>query len=306
MSELSISFVLLTYNQQDTVREAVESVLAQEGPNLEIVISDDCSTDNTFELIKSTVKDYIGPHKIILNRNNTNLGIAGNLNKVHQLSSGDYLICGAGDDISYPHRSKLICNAFTTSNPLLVCSYVNLIDQEGTPLPYNFDHILFHKHNWDVNQAAKSLFLYIGATGAWHRSLYERYGPFESIAEDLILGFRAALENRVTVINERLIKWRTGGVSSIEQNYENFSLFLNSQREFCVWAQAVFTQRIRDARNYGLDSKSTVLKLLQLEKDNIDSKIKLYEKNYSLLYRNIWLRIKYLNRKRLRRRRSKK
>ena len=310
MSELSISFVLLTYNQQDTVCEAVESVLAQEGPNLEVVISDDCSTDNTFELIKSTVKDYKGPHKIILNRNPQNLGIAGNLNKVHQLSSGDYIIYGGGDDISYPHRSKLICKAFTLNNPLLVCSYATLIDKEGRPLPGNFDSALFYQQKWDVNQAATSMSLYIGATGAWQRSLYDRYGPFEPNAfEDLVSGFRAALDDSVNVIDEKLIKYRLGGISNFALYHDSFSQFLISQRKKYNLFQAVLTQRIRDARRYGLSEKSKVMRILQMEKDSIDSKLNLYEEKKLFLYRHIWhiwLRIKFLNSQRLRRRRSKR
>ena len=51
-----ISLVLVSFNQQKYVREAVESALAQDYDNLEIVISDDCSRDKTWEIISQRPK----------------------------------------------------------------------------------------------------------------------------------------------------------------------------------------------------------------------------------------------------------
>ena len=303
MTKLSVSFVLLTYNQQDTVCEAVESVLAQKGLNLEIIISDDCSTDNTFELIKSTVKDYKGPHKIVLNRNPQNLGMAGNLNKVHQLSSGEYIIYGAGDDISYPYRSKLIYKAFTKNNPLLVCSYATLIDQEGTPLVGNFHNALFYKKEWNLHQAAKSMSLYIGATGAWQRSLYDQYGTLEVQAiEDLVLGFRAALDNRIYVINMEMVKYRLGGMTSFISESDSYSSFVNSKQRSYIVIQAVVRQRIRDALQFGINENSKIIKILNLEATKAKIGLNIYEGKYSTflisLASNIFIRFLFWKSKR--------
>ena len=303
MTKPSVSFVLLTYNQQDTVCEAVESVLAQEGLNLEIVISDDCSTDNTFELIKSTVKNYKGPHKIILNRNTTNLGIAGNLNKVHLLSSGEIIIAGAGDDISYPQRSKLILGVFTRETPLLVCSYATTIDQEGITLPGSFHNALFYKQKWDLHQVAKSKSLYIGATGAWHRSLYEQYGLLErETIEDLVLGFRAALEDRIHVINQELVKYRLGGLTTFISESDSYSSFINRKQRSYIVIQAVVRQRIRDALHYGIDENSRIMKILKLENTKAIFRLNFYEGKYSTYWIsyacNIIIRLLFWNLKR--------
>lgn len=96
MSSISLSYVLLTFNQRATVAGAVRSALAQDVQPMEIVISDDCSTDGTFSEVESVVAGYQGPHRVILNRNPENLGLAGNLDKVHELSSGDVIIGSSG------------------------------------------------------------------------------------------------------------------------------------------------------------------------------------------------------------------
>lgn len=46
------SFVVLAYNQQDSIAEAMRAALAQDYPPIEVLISDDCSTDCTFEIMQ--------------------------------------------------------------------------------------------------------------------------------------------------------------------------------------------------------------------------------------------------------------
>ncbi len=52
--------------------------------------------------------------------------------------------------------------------------------------------------------------LYIGASGAWSKKLYEHFGPleFSRAYEDLVLGFRAALNDAVLYVNESLVRYR--------------------------------------------------------------------------------------------------
>ena len=134
MAEPSVSLIMLTYNQSAYVAGAVESALAQEGAPIEIVITDDCSRDDTFAIIEKTVAGYAGPHKVIVNRNPEKLGLAGNIDMAHRLSSGDILIAAAGDDMSLPQRANRIRAAFGTHQPSLLCSYADVIGPDGAPI----------------------------------------------------------------------------------------------------------------------------------------------------------------------------
>ena len=110
-----VTFVLFAYNQDQFIHEAVSSALMQDYELLTIIISDDCSDDKTFEIIKSTVNSYVGPHKVILNRNEINLGRHGfcaHVNKVFELVEDDLIIIAAGDDISLPERTSVLVNAW--------------------------------------------------------------------------------------------------------------------------------------------------------------------------------------------------
>ena len=108
-----VSFCILTYNQEKFIEDAIKGALSQEYDNLEIIISDDGSTDRTYDIAKNLIDNYKGPHKVILNRNNPNLGIREHCNKLlYELAKGEYILLAAGDDISAPERTKEYVNLF--------------------------------------------------------------------------------------------------------------------------------------------------------------------------------------------------
>src|SRR5688572_9969862 len=95
-----LSYVLLTFNQDQYVQAALSSALAQTYQPMEIIISDDYSTDQTYPIICSLVSNYQGPHRIRVRKNDKNLGIGEHLNAVMQIASGKLIIMAAGDDVS--------------------------------------------------------------------------------------------------------------------------------------------------------------------------------------------------------------
>jgi len=96
MNELpKVTIMISTYNQSKFVSQAIESALAQDYPNLEIVISDDCSTDDTPKLIEN----YLKESKIKFFRNEKNLGMTLNFRKLlYECASGEWVVHLDGDD----------------------------------------------------------------------------------------------------------------------------------------------------------------------------------------------------------------
>lgn len=94
-----VSIFAVTYNQEQYVDDMLDGVFAQDYPNLEIVISDDNSTDATWEIVTARVEAYVkdrGLHRVIINRNSRNLGIIGNVEKAIELSHGELLVAQGG------------------------------------------------------------------------------------------------------------------------------------------------------------------------------------------------------------------
>ena len=123
-----VSFGIITYNQEQFILDTLKGAVSQEYDNMEIIVSDDNSTDKTFEIVESFVKSYEGPFKFILNKNKDNLRIAGNVNKVIELSHGDYIILADGDDISLPNRVKLSVEKIDELGVLSMTFNMNIID----------------------------------------------------------------------------------------------------------------------------------------------------------------------------------
>jgi hypothetical protein len=125
--------MLLAYNQEAFVRDAVRSVLAQDFEPLEIILSDDCSTDRTFEIIEAEASAYKGPHSVILNRNEENSGTE-HINKLQQMARGTILVTGHGDDLSMPQRTRRLVAAMSENDVSLVSSNAEVIDAEANIL----------------------------------------------------------------------------------------------------------------------------------------------------------------------------
>ena len=92
-----ISVAVITYNQQETIGQTLDSILMQKGEfDLELIIGEDCSTDDTWAICHDYVERY--PNMVKLLPNAHNLGIMANYARVIQVCTGDYISNIAGDD----------------------------------------------------------------------------------------------------------------------------------------------------------------------------------------------------------------
>ena len=114
-----VSVSLVTYNQQEFIRESIESVLNQDYDNLEIVIGDDCSQDNTWAIVQEYQRNY--PDKIKAFRNEQNLGITGNCNEVLKRCTGKHIAFAAGDDVMLPGKISKQIEVMERDQSVVLC-----------------------------------------------------------------------------------------------------------------------------------------------------------------------------------------
>lgn len=103
-----VTFAVIAYRQEAFIREAIEGAFAQTYEPLEIILSDDCSPDRTYQIMQEMAAAYDGPHRVVLNRNDPNLGLTEHFNALVRLASGTFLVVAAGDDISAPNRCEIV------------------------------------------------------------------------------------------------------------------------------------------------------------------------------------------------------
>jgi len=204
-----VSVIVVSYNQEAFVREAVRSAFAQTYSPLEIVLSDDCSADRTFAIMEEEAAAYGGPHKVVLNRNPTNIGVAQHYNRAAGLATGEIIIVQDGDDVSLPGRAAKIVHAFQAPAPVdMVCSNVLMIDKAGAALPPREAPPVVPLSLEAA--AAKGSVSALGCAAAYSRALWTKYGPIDSevLQEDVVLPFRALLERGIRIVEEPLVKYR--------------------------------------------------------------------------------------------------
>lgn len=273
------SILILTYNQEPWVVEAVESALAQQQCRLELFISDDASTDQTWERIQTAISGYTGPHRITLNRNESNLGLAKHLNLCMEMIGGDIVIAAAGDDVSFPLRARLLIDEFLRSDALLVFSDYVPIGLTAKDFPEEFKNRMFQFHHAPLDAIVSSMSLYPGATGAWRRLLFDRYGDIaDGCFEDLILGFRAALEMRVSSLPHKLVGYRVGvGMSRVSLSRWNYVGWKNARVWSLKVARATLRQRINDVLISDHRDRDRVIDLGLEELKSVDQRIHHHE-----------------------------
>ncbi len=125
---------MVAYKNYRYIYDAIESVLMQDYPNIELIVSNDGSDDfNEDELIAYFNKNRTeNISKIIINNNERNMGTCRHLNKVKSMSQGKYIMFLAADDALYDTKSiSNIVQAFAeNSEPYAVCGNCGMYDVE--------------------------------------------------------------------------------------------------------------------------------------------------------------------------------
>ena len=212
-----VSFFVTAYRQEHLVRAAVEAAFAQTWQPLEILLSDDCSPDGTFAVMQAMAAAYRGPHRVILNRNPQNLGITAHVDRIMQLTSGDFVVQNAGDDVAVPERTAKLVAAWLASGrrAKAIHSGRRRLDEAGGQHEVIDDgpRILAGMTPLEVIRDHGTL---VGASLGWDRDLWRVFGPLgpTPVFDDFPTAFRASLIGDIGYVAEPLLGYRMGGTSS--------------------------------------------------------------------------------------------
>lgn len=209
-------FAMRHFNNAQFVEAALRGAFAQTYSPLDIVFTDDASTDNGFELAQRMATRYTGPHRVILSRNERNVGLGAQTERVLELSAGEIIVLADTDDVSLPDRCQRVYEAFRDGGPQLlgVDSYFDLIDAGGNPIRGLSQRVAKTRSNagaWTAEMQARGMAGPTGAVFAFRRSVSEA-GP--SLAglrhhEDMVLGFRCLVLGRMSTITDVLVLRRS-------------------------------------------------------------------------------------------------
>lgn len=235
MSQPLVSFVMLTYNQEQFVFDAIEGVLSQDYPNIELIISDDASTDGTCDLIRTYLSENETKFPVTFIVNKHNKGIVGNFLGAIKECRGDFIAAAAGDDISLPNRVSAQLRSISKSNASIVVSDYKIMDDGGVISanvysPYNKNDLVqkvFHEKNGVGIH---------GASAFYARRIFDLVPdlPGKYLFEDSLMTFVSYWNGLVVDrISEPLVLYRThaSSLSNSFHHRDGFRSMLHAEQK---------------------------------------------------------------------------
>lgn len=245
-----VTFALLAFKQEAFVRAAVEGALAQDYPNLQLLISDDCSPDATYAVMQEATACYCGPHDVSVLRTPRNLGLSKHLQTLVAAAEGELIVLAAGDDISAAGRTTRLVEAWQANGggPAVLYSDCRMMNLAGDIIVSRSPKMQHQPPSFE--QACRGILEVHGATTAVTTAVFQQFPAMASevVHEDRVLPFRALLlGGKIVFVDESLVDYRfEGGVSRLPKDPAEASRFqLLGQRR----GLADSRQRLADLRH---------------------------------------------------------
>jgi glycosyltransferase involved in cell wall biosynthesis len=199
-----VSVVISCYNSEKYVEIAIQSILDQTYRNLEIFITDDCSTDGTYTILeKLAAKD----ERIILLKNEKNLKLAKSLNNMIALAKGKYIARMDADDISMPRRIEKQVVVLETHPEYAMCgTNAWVIDEKGKKVKQRKSPL----SNEEINIVKYYNCPFLHPTVLIRREIIQtiKYNEEFNVIQDYELWFRILSYYKAINLKEYLLEYR--------------------------------------------------------------------------------------------------
>lgn len=228
----AMSVLMSVHNGQPYLRQAVDSILTQTYRDFEFIIVDDGSTDRTWDILNT----YSDP-RVVLLRNQENVGLTKSLNKAFQVTRGEYIARQDADDVSLPQRLEEQAS-FLDDNPavaLISCSFIETDESARASLlcllPASDDKIMA--------TLVQGINAFCHGAVMFRRQCAEQVGLYREefeLAQDYDLWLRIAEHYKVANLTKPLYKRRTGPATtsimqrSAQDDYARLALDLAEER----------------------------------------------------------------------------
>jgi glycosyltransferase involved in cell wall biosynthesis len=254
-----VSIALCTYNGAAYLKEQLDTLINQTYPNCEIIIVDDCSKDNTVEILKQYAESH---YQIKLYINSENLGYTKNFEKAIGLCNGEYIALCDQDDIW--DKNKISIMVEHIGNNILAYHDSAFIDEKGNPLNKKISDV---QNCYSGNDSRIFLFgnCVLGHATLFKRELLKFTGNFnDTVIHDRWLAYVATNNGSIVFIEQALVEYRqhfNANTNILKQERVNTSK--SNSIEKMKFERDVMTIFVNYPYNADLDFKKKLLKLMQ-------------------------------------------
>ena len=184
---MKVSFWVPARDKEGKVHHTVKSVLEQNYEGMEILLSDQGSTDNTYAIMEKMASEYKGPNEVkLLKCPDTEFkGMAGfnrHMKWLHDQTDAELIIVTSADDWNHPDRARRIVEVYKEHKPSLIGTAINFVMPDGsyegtTGYPNESRFVTAREHLERLVGGSSSM--------AWSREFYEKVGfiPHSAIVD---------------------------------------------------------------------------------------------------------------------------
>ena len=254
-----VSFLIAAFNEEDFIVDCVESCLNQSYPHIEVCVTDDGSTDNTWSLLSNR---YQHDRRVVLDRFKKNKGKVPAFNRSYENSSGEYYALVGADDVSYPGRIEASINNLNNSRADLIFAKMKICDKNLKPLPVG--QIIVKDNKASLERILTDNFCY-GSTLFFNRRIAAHSFPIPETLkfEDWWIGFNALLNGKIKYMDKFVTLCRQHEKNTISNPDEKF-LVQTLKKDFLRHYEyyRCFNRKIRQSTH--LQNKDKYYKIVRL------------------------------------------
>lgn len=222
-----LSVIIPSYNHHLFIREAIEGVLNQTYRNLELIIVDDGSKDNSVEIIKEYNDERI---KLIVQENQ---GAHNAINNGLKLANGKYIAILNSDDVFEINRFEIMIEEMKKNSKVgFMCSYIQVIDSDGNkldvkrgwknmePWSVSLPEISYQSTDDFKLNLLMSNFTSTTSNFLFTREVYEKIGGMRNLhfVHDWDFALRAAEVTECMIVEQPLMRYRVHLTNTISSN----------------------------------------------------------------------------------------
>lgn len=205
-----VTIGVASYNHARYICETLNSILHQSYQNLEVIIHDDASKDDSIEVIEHWLRLH-GDHRFRLIKNSANVGVCKSLNRIIDCSQGEYLAFIASDDRYLPDfvTNRVRHLQSSTADVGLVYSPTYLMNEQGERMGVEERNVW--PSGWIFEEMCKlNNSICKPFTSLVRRKVYEQIGPYDEtlIFEDLDFFFRASRQWQIKFVTDLDTEYR--------------------------------------------------------------------------------------------------
>lgn len=212
-----VSICIPVFNGEKFLEQAIRSIIKQTYTNIEIIVSDNASTDNSIGIVEMLMDEDC---RIKLNINEKNLGFSGNLNKLINLANSEYIALYHADDVYEDIIIEEQIKYLQINNELAGCfTLAKFIDEKNEFLENRMflsanniqKNIIVHLDDYISNLFEHGTSTFMCPTAMIKKSVYDKIGPYDTelkYIEDQDMYIRILEKYNMGIIGKELVHYR--------------------------------------------------------------------------------------------------